>query len=99
MKSAAPFDGVDDTAMSIFEWFASNISGRAAFELENGGFRCRISRPLAFTSVGSATNTGRIPPLRDIFTGDPGSFCVRIGLMEKTREESAKRLMDRNLSV
>lgn len=58
MKSAAPFDGVDDTAMSIVEWFASNISGWAAFELENGRYRCQISRPLALTSVGSATNTG-----------------------------------------
>ena len=74
MKSAAPFDGVDDTATSIVEWFVSNISGRAAFELDNGGYRCRISRPLAFTSVGSATNTGRIPRPRVIFTGDPGNF-------------------------
>ena len=94
MKSAARFDGVDDTAMSIVEWFVSNISGRAAFELDNGGYRCRISRPLAFTSVGSATNTGRIPRPRVIFTGDPGNFCVRIGLMEKTKEESVKGLMD-----
>ena len=64
MTSAPPIDCGDDAAMSIVVGLVSHISGQAAVVLENAGFPCEISHPLAFTAVGSMTDTGHIPQLR-----------------------------------